>query len=74
MHSLPMLLLHGSADNLCNPLGSQLLYRRSPVEDKTLKIFPGAKHQLFLEFPSVRSEVFRDINSWIQERLNQDSY
>lgn len=65
----PFLTLHGEDDRLCNPLGSDLLFRRSPVEDKTIKIFPGAAHQLFLEFPAVRQEVFLDLVQWIEKRL-----
>jgi len=66
--STPLLLLHGENDQLCNPLGSQLLYRRSQSEDKTIKIFPGACHQLFLEFPAVRKEAFQDIFQWVSQR------
>jgi len=64
----PFLSLHGDSDKLCNPIGSDLLYRRSPVEDKTIKKFPGACHQLFMEFPGVRKEVFYDILQWLDKR------
>lgn len=64
----PFLTLHGSADKLCNPLGSELLYRQSPAEDKSIKVYPGAKHQLFLEFPAVRKEALGDIADWMDRR------
>jgi len=65
----PFLTLHGENDRLCNPLGSDLLYRRSPAEDKAIKIFPGACHQLFLELPEVRKEALLDMVTWIVKRL-----
>jgi len=65
----PFLTLHGEIDKLCNPLGSDLLFRRSPVKDKTIKIFPGAYHQLFLELPAVRREALLDIVHWIDRRV-----
>jgi len=65
----PFLTLHGSGDKLCNPLGSELLYRHSKGKDKGIKLYPGACHQLFLEFPSVRKEAMEDIVSWVEERI-----
>jgi len=65
----PFLIVHGDNDKLCNPIGSELLYRRSKVEDKSLKIFPGACHQLFLEINNTRYQVFDQIQKWIEARL-----
>lgn len=65
----PFLIVHGDNDKLCNPIGSELLYRRSQVTDKTLKIFPGACHQLFLEISNTRYQVFSEIQQWIEKRL-----
>jgi len=65
----PFLTLHGSADKLCNPLGSELLYRTSPAEDKSIKLYPGACHQLFFEYPAVRKEVLGDLVDWVEKRL-----
>jgi hypothetical protein len=31
--------------------------RRSRSEDKLIKFFPGAQHQLFFEYPAVRQAV-----------------
>jgi len=69
MFRTPFLIVHGDNDKLCNPIGSELLYRRSKVEDKSLKIFPGACHQLFLEISSTRFQVFNEIQTWIENRL-----
>jgi len=66
----PFLLVHGEMDRLCNPLGSDLLYRRSQSTEKMLKIYPGACHQLFLETPQTKNQVFTEILSWIEDKLN----
>ena len=55
-------------------LGTELVnsnthFRRSKVSDKSIKIFPGAKHQLFLELESTRSQVFSEIENWIERRM-----
>ena len=65
----PFLIVHGQNDKLCNPLGSELLHRRSQVDDKTLKIYPEACHQLFLELSETRQDVFKEIVQWIENRL-----
>lgn len=65
----PFLLLHGEMDKLCNPLGSDLLFRRSQSPEKSLKIYPGACHQLFLETPETKTQVFSEMLSWIENRL-----
>ena len=48
---------------------NRIKFRRSKVADKSLKIFPGAKHQLFLELESTRSQVFSEIENWIERRI-----
>ncbi|XP_023321474.1 monoglyceride lipase [Eurytemora carolleeae] len=64
----PFLIIHGSKDILCNPVGSDLLYRRSMCADKKFKVYEGSKHQLFFELPHVRNEAFQDVAEWIKER------
>ena len=64
---LPLLVLHGSADLLTNPAGSQLLYDQSRSRDKRLKIYPGWFHDLLHE-PG-RQEVVNDIAQWLAIRL-----
>jgi len=35
-----------------------------------MKIYPGACHQLFLETPQTRKEVFSEVISWVENKLN----
>ena len=47
--SLPLLVVHGENDSLCQPAGSHLLVREAKSRDKKIKIYPGASHHLILE-------------------------
>lgn len=64
---LPFLLLHGDADRLTNPKGSQLLASKAQSTDKTFKIFHGGYHELIND--SDREEVMKLISDWVEERI-----
>ena len=61
--SLPILIMHGSADRLADPAGSQMLYERVSSEDKTLKFYEGFYHEIFNEPEHV--QVFADMEAWL---------
>lgn len=63
----PLLLLHGGADVLTAPSGSQFLNDSVASADKTLKIYPGLYHEIFNE--PERADVFADIETWLAARL-----
>ena len=65
--SQPLLLMHGSADELCDPRGSERLYERAASTDKTLKVYDGLAHEVLNE--PERREVVGDITSWLAARL-----
>ncbi|MEO1581313.1 MAG: lysophospholipase [Pseudomonadota bacterium] len=64
---LPMLLMHGMADTLTAPSGSELLHKRSSSDDKTLKQYPGLYHEIFNE--PEQDQVLDDLVSWLQARV-----
>ncbi|MEB2777613.1 alpha/beta hydrolase [Algoriphagus sp. D3-2-R+10] len=64
---LPVLLIHGSADGLTNPKGSEMLFEKASSSDKTLRIFPGGYHELINDLD--REEVMKLIVSWISDRI-----
>lgn len=66
--ALPLLILHGGHDLLENVSGSQRLFDSVSSEDKTLKIYPGFYHEIFLEKENV--EVFADIEQWLSARYS----
>ncbi len=65
--NLPLLILHGTADRLTHPAGSEILLARAGTRDKTLKLYPGFYHELFNE-PG-REIVFADMEEWLQQRI-----
>ena len=65
--TLPILIMHGSEDQLTNPQGSRLLYAGIASKDKTLKIWRGLYHEVLNE--PEKDEVLATITTWINERL-----
>jgi alpha-beta hydrolase superfamily lysophospholipase len=64
--NLPLLILHGTADNATKFSGSQLFYDTAGSQDKTIKLYEGHFHDLL----NVDKElVMEDIKSWIDARL-----
>jgi alpha-beta hydrolase superfamily lysophospholipase len=57
--TLPLLIVHGEKDILCNPEGSRWLMGAVGSEDKTLTLYPGLFHEIFMEAqgPSIAAEV-----------------
>lgn len=64
---LPVLIMHGDADRLSDPEGSQTVYSGAGSADKTLKIYPGFYHEIFNE-PG-RQQVFADMDVWLTTRI-----
>jgi alpha-beta hydrolase superfamily lysophospholipase len=65
--TLPVLILHGTADKATNPRGSQRFYDAVGSPDKTLKLYDGHFHDLFNDLD--KEVVIADINSWIVRHL-----
>lgn len=63
---LPLLILHGTADRLCDVRGSQELFDGVRSPDKTLKLYDGAYHELFNE--PEREAVIATICDWLDVR------
>lgn len=64
---LPLLAMHGANDTLTFPNGTRALYERASSPDKTLKLWPGMKHEIFNE-PG-RREVVTFMLDWIDARI-----
>lgn len=65
--TLPFLLIHGDADRLTNPKGSELLAAKAKSSDKMLRVFPGGYHELIND--SDREEVMQVLVDWVGERI-----
>ena len=66
--TLPVLILHGTADENTRPSGSQHFYDAVGSVDKTLKLYEGGYHDLLNDLD--KETVLRDIRSWIDAHLS----
>jgi acylglycerol lipase len=69
--TLPVLIMHGSADKATVPSGSVLFHQMAGSSDKTLKLYEGHAHDLLNDVG--KEGVIADIVRWIEERLHDQS-
>jgi len=67
LFTLPLFILHGTADKVTRPGGSQLFYDTAGSTDKTLKLYEGHVHDLLNDID--KEVVMSDIQGWIDARL-----
>jgi len=65
--TLPILILHGTADRATKPSGSQQFYDTAGSRDRTLKLYEGHYHDLLND--TGKEAVFADIVQWIDGRV-----
>lgn len=65
--SLPLLILHGTADKATQATGSQSFFERAGAADKTLKLYEGHYHDLLADVG--KELVMADIVSWLTTRV-----
>lgn len=65
--TLPVFILHGTADRVTRPEGSQQFYDSVGSTDRTLRLYEGHAHDLLNDLG--KEEVLADILSWIEERI-----
>jgi alpha-beta hydrolase superfamily lysophospholipase len=65
--TLPVLILHGADDIMVNPSGSQLAYDTVSSADKTLKFYPGMRHEIMNEIG--KETVLNEIVAWMDRHL-----
>ena len=64
---LPMLIMHGGADTLAAPEGSQAFADKVSSEDLTLEVLPGLYHEIFNEPEG--ADIIAAYAEWIEARL-----
>jgi alpha-beta hydrolase superfamily lysophospholipase len=69
--ALPLLILHGSADQLVAADGSQRLYEAAASGDKSLKIYEGLYHEILNE--PEKDLVVEDIGNWLDRHTASDT-
>lgn len=67
---VPMLIVHGGDDVVCDPACVEDLHRRASSRDKTIKIYPGMWHQLVGEPEKNVDLVYGDVLDWLTNRAS----
>ncbi len=62
----PFLIIHGTADPLVSPDGSQRVYDGASVEGSAIRLYPALLHESLREVE--REQVFADIAGWLEAR------
>ena len=65
--TLPVFILHGTADKATVPSGSQSFYDTVGSKDKKLKLYEGHFHDLLSD--TGKEKVMADIKDWIEKQL-----
>lgn len=65
--TVPLIILHGTADEVTRPEGSQEFFDRAGSPDKTLKLYEGHYHDLLND--EGKEAVLAEIIDWVKERL-----
>lgn len=63
---LPLLVVHGTADRICRPGGSERFVAGVSSADNNLRLFDGAYHETMKDL--CRDEVVAAIGDWITDR------
>jgi len=66
---LPLLVMHGEADQLTSPRGSQYCFDHAVSTDKTIKFWPDAHHEIFNELN--KGEVISFMLDWLTTRFSE---
>lgn len=64
--TLPVFILHGTADKATVPAGSEEFFAAASSKDKTLKLYDGYAHDLLND--TGREAVMADIVAWLDKR------
>jgi len=65
--TLPVLILHGTADRVTMPAGSRQFHEAAGSADKTLKLYDDHAHDLLNDVG--RERVMADIMAWLDARI-----
>jgi alpha-beta hydrolase superfamily lysophospholipase len=66
---VPTLVVHGEADAIAPALGSRVLFDALASADKTLKIYPGLRHEVHNERAQDRASFVELLAAWVLERV-----
>ena len=61
-------MLHGTDDTRTDSRNSEDLLRRAAAPDKSIVLYPGARHQLLQDIPSTTNAVTVEVIAWLDAR------
>lgn len=64
---VPLLLMHGTADQITSPEGSRAFFQHVLYADKEHREYPGYYHDLFIDLDYHR--MFSDVEVWLDRHL-----
>ncbi|KAJ7223274.1 lysophospholipase, partial [Mycena pura] len=67
--ALPLMLLHGTADDMNSCAASENFVKALYADDKRLILYPGAFHDLMTE-PDIKEQYQEDCISWVETHLH----
>ena len=65
--TVPVLIIHGTADKATRPAGSQYFYDHAASADKTLRLYEGHFHDLLNDVD--KEKVMSDVQAWLDARI-----
>ncbi len=65
--TVPVLIIHGTADKATRPAGSQYFYDHAASSDKTLRLYDGHFHDLLNDVD--KEKVLSDVQAWLDARI-----
>lgn len=65
---VPMLIMHGGNDTVCDPEAAKFVFESAASKDKTMEIFPDMCHQLIGEPNESVQMVFDTMMTWLDIR------
>ena len=72
-YTVPFIAIHGAADTVCYPAGSEMLFRNAASSDKTLRLYPNLYHEILLEVPKDRAMVVAEVLDFIKTRSEKSA-
>ncbi len=65
--TVPSLMLHGEADELCSIYGTRMFHHSLRSGDAEIRSYEGYRHEIFNEIG--KEKVFADIENWVEPRV-----
>jgi len=67
--SLPLLVIHGTADRVTSHQASQEFFNKVPAKDKELSLYPDGYHELQNEPDGVKERLIAQCIAWVEARI-----